>query len=163
VRILGIDPGTKITGFGIIENLENNCVYVSSGIINLSKINGIQLKLSKLYSELIDIIDNYNPTAVALEDVFYAKNIKSTMKLAYAKGAVFLAASHKQLKVYEYSPTNIKSVVSGYGRADKGDVGEILKHIIERMPDTFTTKDESDAIALAYCHYTTEIFKLRTL
>lgn len=161
MKILGIDPGTNITGYGIVEKDDEICEYVTSGIINLKKYKTIQDKLKNLYSEIMEIIKQYKPTAIALEDLFYAKNIKSTVKLAYAKGVIFLAASHAGLDVYEYSPTNVKSVASGYGRAGKEELSKLLCHLICKMPETFNTQDESDAIALAYCHISTESYNMR--
>ena len=156
---IGIDPGSKYTGFGIIKKNNQNFDYIDSGIINLSKINDIQDKLKILYQKLSNLIDEYSPDSIAVEDIFYAKNIKSTIKLGYVKGTVFLISAHKNIKVYEYTPTNIKSSITCNGRASKEAVRNMLKNLINNLPVNYLKMDESDALSIAYCHLVTINFK----
>ena len=161
MRVLGIDPGTNLTGFAVIEKEGNTFSRIESGIINLRKSKNISEKLEKLYNEIVSVIDTYHPDSLAIEDIFYYKNVKSTVKLAYAKGVIILAAAHRGVKVFEYTPTNIKSVTTGCGRATKDSVGAMLPHLVRNLPENFRYKDESDAIALAYCHLATYLFEER--
>jgi crossover junction endodeoxyribonuclease RuvC len=159
VKVLGIDPGTNITGYAVIEKKESQILYKDSGVINLKNSDDISLKLEKLYNKTVEIIIRHHPDSLALEDIFYYKNVKSTVKLAYAKGVIFLAAAHKGIEVFEYTPTNVKSVATGNGRATKDSVKQLLYHLIGNLPENFQMKDETDAIALAYCHLLTSSFK----
>ncbi len=161
MRVLGIDPGTNVTGFAVIEKKGNTFSRIESGIINLRKSKNISEKLETLYNEIVSVIDTYHPNSLAIEDIFYYKNVKSTVKLAYAKGVIILAAAHRDVKVFEYTPTNIKSVTTGCGRATKDSVGAMLPHLVRNLPENFRYKDESDAIALAYCHLATYLFEER--
>ncbi len=156
--VIGIDPGTKITGYGIIRKKGNNFLYISSGIFNLKLFPDIQTKLKCLYNDFIKLLDYYNPDSVAIEDIFYSKNVKSTIKLGYVKGAIFLAAIHRGIKVVEYEPTKVKSTVTGNGRATKDSVRKMINCLIDNLPEIKHT-DESDALAIAYCHITEENFK----
>ncbi len=151
MKIIGFDPGTNITGFGILEKKNDKIIYIQSGIIDLRKYKNIQLKLSKIYEKIIEIGKRYKPDAVALEDVFVAKNTKSTIKLGYVKGIIFLAASHLKLDTFEYSPTSIKLSITGYGRATKDEIRKMLPNIIDNLNEK-KSADECDAIAIAYCH-----------
>ena len=161
MRVLGVVPGTNLTGFAIVEKKENSFICNESGVINLRKAKNIAEKLETLYNTIISLIDKFNPNSVALEDIFYYKNVKSTVKLAYAKGVIILAAAHREIDVFEYTPTNVKSVTTGCGRATKDSVGDMLPHLVKNLPKTFKYRDESDAIALAYCHLATYLFEER--
>jgi len=161
VVVIGIDPGSKITGFGIIRKSGQDIDYLSSGTINLENISDTQLKLKKIYNEFSSLIKIHHPESVAVEDIFYATNVKSTIKLGYVKGVILLAAIDNNLQTFEYSPTNIKSAVTGNGRADKESVKNMLRYLVKGLPDTFHYTDESDAIAIAYCHINTISFNRR--
>ena len=156
--VIGIDPGSKYTGFGIIEKKGQDFNYIDSGIINLSKIKNIQAKLKKLYLEFSNLLDRYSPDSIAVEDIFYAKNIKSTIKLGYIKGTIFLASAHKDIAVFEYTPTNVKSAITCNGRATKESVRSMLCNLIKNLPENYFKIDESDALSIAYCHLITKIF-----
>jgi len=159
VKVLGIDPGTRITGYAIVEKIGNEAVCIKSGIIDIKKTVDISEKLLKLYNETVNLIELFKPESIALEDIFYYKNVKSTIKLAYAKGVIFLAAARNGMEVFEYTPTNVKCAVTGSGRAPKDSVIKLLPHLVENLPDNFRFQDESDAIALAYCHLMTNSFE----
>lgn len=180
IRILGIDPGC-ITGYGIIEtnfdcrlvnkrselkgvlnsnSMTHDCIYVASGKIDLSLKKPLHLRLKNLYIALVDIINEYNPHEVVVEKVFFAKNAKSALSLGQIRGVVLLAASSESLNVYEYSALEVKKAITGYGRAEKRQVQEMVKRILfpNFKPHTSSfvlNEDASDALALAICHINT--------
>src|SRR5690606_1059405 len=106
--ILGVDPGTIFTGFGIIRQEGSNFLLIKNGLIKLSSINSLPEKLAIIYDELVDIIKLYKPDEFALETAFYGKNVQSAMKIGYARGAAILAAAHSKIPMSEYSPREIK-------------------------------------------------------
>ena len=151
MKVIGFDPGTNITGFGIIEQTKNELNYIDSGIIDLRKIKDIQEKLNLIYLKVTEFIKNYNPSSVALEDIFVAKNTKGTIKLGYVKGIIFLASKQMNLKVYEYSSTRVKQSITGYGRATKEEIRKMLPNLINNFKLN-NYPDATDALAIAYCH-----------
>ena len=159
MRIIGFDPGTYITGFGIIEKTNGELIYINSGIIDLRKIKDIQKKLDKIYNEVIKLIRKFKPDSVALEDVFVAKNTRGTIKLGYVKGIIFLAAEHMDLATYEYSPTTVKQSITGYGRTTKEEIRKMLPNLIKNF-ELNKFPDATDAIAIAYCHLVNQSFML---
>ncbi len=156
--VIGVDPGTRITGYGVIKKKNNNFTYIDSGILNLKQFDNIQDKLKNIYNFFNKLIKHYNPTSIAIEDIFYSKNIKSTIKLGYIKGTIFLAAIHQNKTVVEYEPTKVKSSVTGNGRASKDSVRKMINCLIDNVPN-IKHNDESDALAIAYCHMVEENFK----
>ncbi len=157
MRVLGFDPGTNITGFGIIEGNESKLSYISCGIIDLRKIKSIQKKLDLIYNKVLEIVKEFNPDSIAIEDVFVAKNTKGTIKLGYVKGVIFLAAEHIGINVYEYSATTVKQSITGYGRSTKDEIRRLLPNLLHNFKDT-SYRDASDALAIAYCHLTHTLF-----
>ena len=157
MRIIGFDPGTYITGFGIIEKSNGELTYINSGVIDLRKIDNIQKKLDKIYTEVIKLIRKFKPDSVALEDVFVAKNTKGTIKLGYVKGIIFLAAEHMDLTTYEYSPTTVKQSITGYGRTTKEEIRKMLPNLIKNF-ELNKFPDATDALAIAYCHLVNQSF-----
>ena len=151
MKVIGFDPGTNITGFGIIEENKNEFNYIDSGIIDLRKVKDIQEKLHLIYLKVVDFIKNYNPSSVALEDIFVAKNTKGTIKLGYVKGIILLASKQLNLKVYEYSSTKVKQSITGYGRATKEEIRKMLPNLINNFKLN-NYPDATDALAIAYCH-----------
>jgi crossover junction endodeoxyribonuclease RuvC len=148
--ILGIDPGTKITGYGIIDNDGSRISSLTYGEIKIKRGESLSGCLRKIYDDLINIIRKFTPNALALEDVFYGKNIKSLIKLGHARGAVILAAIHSDVPVYEYTPLEIKKAVVGYGRAEKHQVQQMVRAILNL--DETPASDASDGLAAAICH-----------
>ena len=149
--ILGVDPGTNYTGFGIIKQKSNNYIRVINGIIKLPTNKSLPLKLEIIYDELVKIIDTYKPDEFAIETAFYGKNVKSAMKIGYARGAALLAAVHKKVPTSEYSPREIKKSVVGRGSASKEQVYYMIKTLLE-LKEEKIRYDESDALAVAICH-----------
>jgi crossover junction endodeoxyribonuclease RuvC len=150
LRILGIDPGTNVTGYGIVEKHSNGLTKVLYGEIRTVKKQQLSQRLKIIFTDLMAVIEKSEPDTVVLEDIFFGKNVKSLIKQGHARGVVLLAASMKGLPVYEYSPLEIKKAVVGYGRAEKSQVQQMVKAIL-RLSD-LPPEDAADALAIAICH-----------
>lgn len=150
MRILGIDPGTNITGYGVIEKHRNGFLMIRHGEIRVSKEWKLSERLVRIYDGLMDVLTETRPGMAALEDIFYGKNVKSLIAQGHARGVILLAASRSGVPVYEYSPLEIKKAVVGYGRAEKSQVQKMVKVILE-LPE-LPTPDAADALAVAVCH-----------
>ncbi len=148
-RILGIDPGSRITGFGIIERHRQQSVYVTSGCIRTqSKL--MPQRLQEIYTGLTQIIEQYQPTISAIEQVFVHRNVASALKLGQARGVAILACVQHNLTVHEYAPTQIKQAVVGNGHAEKIQVQQMVK-ILLSLSNT-PQVDAADGLAAALCH-----------
>jgi len=150
MRILGIDPGTNVTGYGVIEKQRSGLKEILHGEIKVAKSRRLSQRLLLVYNGLIAVIEKSNPDMLAVEDIFYGKNVKSLIKQGHARGIVLLTASIKGLPVYEYSPLEIKKAVVGYGLAEKSQVQQMVKAILglSNLPP----EDAADALAIAICH-----------
>ena len=149
--ILGIDPGTNITGFGIIKYEKNNYNRVASGIIKLPSSKPIPERLKIIYEELVSLIKKYKPDEFAIETAFYGKNVQAAMKIGYARGVSILAAVHNKVPASEYSPREVKKAVVGKGAASKEQVNYMIKSLLIINQDSVKS-DEADALAIALCH-----------
>lgn len=155
--ILGVDPGTNLTGFGIIENggkngsTQSSFIHISSGIIQLAQEKSLSLKLQIIYDELVGIIKRFKPDEFAIETAFYGKNVQSAMKIGYARGVSLLAAVQNNIPASEYSPREIKKSVAGRGAASKEQVCYMIKTLLA-INSLKMKYDESDALAVALCH-----------
>ena len=149
--ILGVDPGTNLTGFGIIRQNNNNFALIKNGLIKLSDNSSLSQKLVIIYDELLKLIHLYKPDEFAIETAFYGKNVQSAMKIGYARGAAILAAAHCKIPMSEYSPREIKKSVVGRGAASKEQVSFMIKNILS-VKEKKMKYDESDALAVAICH-----------
>jgi len=148
--VLGVDPGSNVTGYGLIEKKENKLSCVDYGIIRPPAKAPFSRRIYRIFEELSDIMDRFAPEEMAVEDLFFAKNAKSSLKLGHARGAIFVAAVQNNVKIYEYTPLEIKKSVVGYGRATKEQVRVMVKMILKL--DTEPALDTSDALAAAICH-----------
>jgi crossover junction endodeoxyribonuclease RuvC len=148
--VLGVDPGSRVTGFGLVEKKNNELIHIHSGMIKSSGKSPFYQRIHKIFQTMVEIMGQYQPHQLAIEDMFYAKNAQSSLKLGHARGAVLIAAVHCDIPIFEYSPLEIKKSVVGYGRADKEQVQSMVK-IILRM-NTILSLDTSDALATAICH-----------
>ncbi len=149
--ILGVDPGTLTTGFGIIKYYKNEFHYINSGILKPSKFPILSDKLELIYDELDKLIKTYKPDEFSIETAFYGKNVQSAMKIGYARGVSLLAAVHNKVPANEYSPREVKKAVVGNGAASK----EQVEYMVSKLLNIETEKmklDETDAIAVAICH-----------
>jgi crossover junction endodeoxyribonuclease RuvC len=152
MRVLGIDCGGAYTGYGVVEtNSGGRLCCLAWGAIKLSPREALPRRLSQIFTELRQIIAQHRPDQVAIEDVFYALNVKSALKLGQVRGVAMLAAAVNGLKVTEYSPLTIKSAVVGYGRAEKGQVQHMVARLLD-LPAPPYPMDASDALAIAICH-----------
>ncbi|MCK9273789.1 MAG: crossover junction endodeoxyribonuclease RuvC [Syntrophales bacterium] len=150
VIILGIDPGTRITGYGIIEKLKGELRYLSHGEIKSPNDSPLSIRLKLLFDSLMAVVNKWQPQALVIEDIFYGKNVKSLIIQGHARGAVLLIAPFNNIPVYEYSPLEIKKAVVGYGRAEKKQVQQMVKTILNLSKAA--PPDASDALAAAICH-----------
>jgi crossover junction endodeoxyribonuclease RuvC len=148
--ILGVDPGSRATGFGIISRRGNSLGIVDAGVIRLTSEKRFAKRLERLYARLNEVIRLHHPTVSAVEDVFHAVNPRSALLLGHARGAIMLAAVHGGLPVYEYTPTEVKQAVVGYGRAEKAQVQHMVR-ILLNLPER-PAQDAADALAVAICH-----------
>jgi len=150
LRILGIDPGSHVTGYGIIEKKGNYLRHVLHGEIKAKKDSLLSVMLISIYKQLSEIITQTDPQAIALENIFYGKNVRSLIKQAQVRGVVIFAGADKGLNVFEYSPLEVKKAVVGYGRAEKRQVQVMVKAIL-KLPE-LPPADAADALATAICH-----------
>lgn len=149
--ILGIDPGTVVTGFGIISFKDNSFDYIDSGVIKTNVSTSMPERLNEIYTTIDNIIIRYKPEEFAIETAFYGKNVQSAMKLGFARGVSMLAAVRKNLEIGEYSPREVKKAVVGKGSASKEQVTYMVATLLNL--DTEDMKfDETDALAVACCH-----------
>ena len=150
MKILGVDPGLVHTGFGIIS-YEKVVKALDFGIISPDKDSPLSLRLNTIYSDMKSLIKKYKPDCLSVEEVFYSNNIKTTMKLGQARGAVLIAAAHFNLQVYEYSARKIKLSLTGNGSSTKEQVQFMVKKLLlmDKLPQPI---DASDALAIAICY-----------
>ncbi|HSM87640.1 MAG TPA: crossover junction endodeoxyribonuclease RuvC [Candidatus Limnocylindrales bacterium] len=152
MRVMGIDCGSEYTGFGVVEEMPDKRLFCcTTGAIKLRGRDSMAQKLQQIYAQLTAIISEHQPEMVAIEDVFYAVNVKSALKLGQVRGVAMLAASASGLPVTEYAPLAIKSAVVGYGRAEKGQVQQMVMRLLD-LPAPPEPADAADALAIAICH-----------
>lgn len=150
MRILGIDPGSRATGYGLIEQQGNRLIHLDNGAIFTRSDDELALRLQRIYRELSRLIEEFRPEAVAVEQVFMAKNPASALKLGHARGVALLAGINAELPVAEYSALQVKSAVVGYGKAAKTQVQQMTRTLLN-LPE-IAQEDAADALAVAICH-----------
>ena len=150
--ILGVDPGSRKTGFGVIEKTNQSFRYIVSGIIRMSD-EPLPARLQQINSGLLDVIEEYHPDEMAIEQVFMAKNASSALKLGQARGAAIVAATSRGLPVAEYEARKIKQSVVGHGGADKHQVQQMVQQLLNLS--ACPREDAADALAAAICHANT--------
>lgn len=151
MRILGIDPGLIVNGYGILEVREGQAKVVTCGIIRVPAQRDFPLRLKTIYDGIDKLIGTYQPHQAAVEDLFYAENVKSALRMGHARGVVLLALARHQIPVSEYSPREIKVAVAGHGGASKEQVRRMVEALLE-MDQPPAPMDVSDALAVALCH-----------
>jgi crossover junction endodeoxyribonuclease RuvC len=155
VRVFGIDCGTEVTGFGVVETCdadrEPRLACIAMGAIRLKKNKPLAERLDQVHNELTAAMIRWQPDAVAIEDVFYSVNAKSALKLGEVRGVALLAAANRGLKVAEYAPLSVKSSVVGYGLAKKEQVQFMVARLLD-LPELPQPADAADALAIAICH-----------
>ncbi len=156
--ICGVDPGTRATGYGILDVEGSKCSYISHGTIT-PKEKAISERLKTMFSELTEVFRKHHPQEMAIETSFYAINAQSALKLGQARGVIILAATLRDIPVFEYSPTEVKKATCAYGRAGKAQVGAMVKAILNLPKDSISSKDATDALAIGLCHASSRRFK----
>ena len=150
LRFLGIDPGLRFTGWGVVSTNGNNLSYLGSGTVCSPADKPLADRLYYIFSELRLVMQEYSPDECGVEEVFVNRNPNSTLKLGHARAAAILAAADSKVKVFEYAPNLIKKSVVGVGHADKNQINVMVKFLLPNAE--FDTNDAADALAVAICH-----------
>lgn len=152
--IMGIDPGTQVMGYGLLRVLDNKPSMMAMGIIELNKYGDHYLRLAKIYSRVIGLIEEFLPDELAIEAPFFGKNVQSMLKLGRAQGVAMAAAISRDIPIHEYAPLKIKMAITGNGRAAKEQVSYMLQKILHIPDDQMLHQlDASDGLAAALCHF----------
>ena len=151
MRILGIDPGTRSMGYGVIETNEDKITPISYGALNTKTRSPIGERLSFLYKAISEIISQYQPDAVAVEQPFVSQNVKAALAIGKAQAVAILAAANRQIPVYEYTPAQVKQRVANYGASSKEQIQEMVKLQLG-LTEVPQPSDAADALAIALCH-----------
>lgn len=160
-RVLGIDPGSAVTGWGIVEAAGTSLIHLAHGTVVTAGIHGQAARLERIYRGLEEVIDSYNPDGVCVERVFFARNPQSALKLGQARGVAILAAAKRSLAVHEYAAVEIKAAVVGYGHATKQQVQMMIASLLRlsgKLP-----ADAADALAAAICHLHMQVLRARLI
>ena len=150
MRVLGIDPGYATIGYGVIDTNGNKHKVVDYGVITTPKNENIAVRLAMIYESMTTIIDKFKPDEIAVEELFFVKNITTGINVAHARGIILLASVHACGKLYEYTPLQIKQAITGYGRAEKKQMQKMVQTLLNlrEMPKP---DDAADALAVALC------------
>ncbi len=157
--VLGVDPGSMVTGYGLVEKVDNRIICVKAGSISSGGKVPFYERIYKIFVSMTNIMQQYHPAEMAIEDLFFAKNVKSSLKLGHARGAALIAAAHCGIKIFEYTPLEIKKSIVGYGRATKEQVQSMVQMML-KLPSKLGP-DTSDALAAAICHINWTRFEKR--
>lgn len=151
MRIIGIDPGTGILGFGVIELKKNDAVLIDAGVITTPAHTPLEERLEEIHNSLTDIIAQNKPQAMSIEKLFFNKNVTTAISVSHARGVAMLAGQKAGLSIHEYTPLEIKMAITSYGKADKKQVQEMVKLLLKlnRVPKP---DDAADALAAALTH-----------
>jgi crossover junction endodeoxyribonuclease RuvC len=151
MRIIGIDPGYAILGYGVVDKTPSKYSLVECGVLTTDKDEPMPERLKRIYSMLMEVISEFGPEASAVEELFFNSNAKTAIRVGEARGAAILACANSGLLVYEYTPLQIKQAIAGYGRADKRQMQELVRRIcgLKEVP---SPDDAADAVAAAICH-----------
>jgi crossover junction endodeoxyribonuclease RuvC len=153
MRILGIDPGTGILGFGVIEAVQGKLELVDAGVIRTPVHEDDAVRLQTIYEELTDIIASTQPTVMSVEKLFFARNVTTAMTVAQARGVVLLCGRQAGMEIFEYTPLQIKMAITSYGKADKKQVQEMVR-VLLALKEVPKPDDCADALAAAITHST---------
>lgn len=149
--VLGIDPGTAITGYGLVKGEDDDLTLVAYGAITTSSDRTMPERLQHIYRELTALIQDRQPMAVAVEELFFSKNVRTALSVGQARGVALLAAANAGLPVHEYTPLQVKQAIAGYGRATKDQVQQMVRMLLA-LDSVPQPDDAADAIAVAICH-----------
>ena len=150
--ILGIDPGTIVMGYGLLQQKGKELSIIRMGVLKLGKLENQALKLKKIFERMLELIEEYKPDEMAIEAPFFGKNVQSMLKLGRAQGVAMAAALYRDIPIFEYAPRTIKQTITGNGSASKEQVSKMLQAMLrfDEIPEFF---DATDALAAAVCHY----------
>jgi crossover junction endodeoxyribonuclease RuvC len=151
MRILGIDPGTGILGFGVIDVIKGNATLVDGGVIRTPVNEDDAVRLQTIFEEVTEIIKLNKPDQMSVEKLFFAQNVTTAMTVAQARGVVLLAGKQARLEIFEYTPLQIKQAITGYGRAEKKQIQEMVR-VILKLKEVPKPDDCADALAAAITH-----------
>ncbi len=157
MRVIGVDPGNAVTGYGVVERA-GTVKYVAAGTVRTQKSTTRPQRLATIYDRLLRVLDRYAPDVMSLERAFVAINVQSAFALGEARAVAMLAAAHRGVKVFEYTPADVKLSVAGYGRADKLQVKQMVRRTLLLNEVGELVDDAADALAIALCH----LFKRRS-
>lgn len=149
--VLGIDPGTAITGYGLVKGEDDDLSLVAYGAITTSSDWPLPERLQRIYRELTALIEDQQPTAVAVEELFFSKNVRTALSVGQARGVALLAAANAGLPIHEYTPLQVKQAITGYGRATKDQIQQMVRMLLA-LDSVPQPDDAADAIAVAICH-----------
>jgi crossover junction endodeoxyribonuclease RuvC len=149
--VLGIDPGTAITGYGLVRGEGDDLTLVAYGAITTSSDWPLPERLQRIYQELTALIEDQQPTVAAVEELFFSKNVRTALSVGQARGVALLAAANARLPIHEYTPLQVKQAIAGYGRATKDQVQQMVKMLLA-LDSVPQPDDAADAIAVAICH-----------
>jgi crossover junction endodeoxyribonuclease RuvC len=151
VLVLGIDPGTAITGYGLVHEQDDGLILVQCGVVTTPSSQPLPERLQTIYRSLSDVIRRWQPEQAAVEELFFSRNVRTALSVGHARGVALLALVDAGLPIYEYKPLEIKQAVAGYGGADKQQIQEMVRMLLnlERVPQP---DDAADAVAVAVCH-----------
>lgn len=152
VVILGIDPGTAITGFGVLADHRGDARALEFGVIRTPAEDPLPKRLQALYDELNALLARHRPHAVAVEELFFAKNARTALTVGHARGVVLLAAAQSGAQIFQYKPAEVKQAVTGYGNAEKRQIQEMVRLLLG-LDDIPRPDDAADALAIALCHF----------
>lgn len=150
MRVIGIDPGTTTTGWGVVESNGNTLRHVASGCIRTQPGESLPSRLGKIFSELTRIMDEHKPQQAIVEEIFVSHNVQSALKLGHARGVAIAAANNQGLPIHEYTALQVKKSVVGYGRAEKGQMQEMVRILLCMAKNA--PQDAADALGVAICH-----------
>lgn len=159
MRVLGIDPSLRSTGFGVVEYAGNAYVPIVYGIIKPSPKLPFPDRLNEIRTELEKIMERFGPEEAGIENAFFAQNVRTALSLGQVRGAILVALASKAVRLFEYSALEIKKAVTGYGQADKDQVRTMVKTLLN-LEDDALSLDASDALAAAICHLNVRIFRI---
>ncbi len=150
--VLGIDPGTAITGYGVITDRDSQPEVITYGAITTPADLALPNRLITIHREVLNLIDQYKPDQAAIEQLFFNKNVRTALAVGHARGVIMLALAEKNVPIYEYTPLEVKQAVTGNGRAEKKQIQEMIKILLEleKIPKP---DDAADALAIAVCHF----------
>jgi crossover junction endodeoxyribonuclease RuvC len=151
MRVLGIDPGTAITGYGVVGEVQRELQPLAFGVIKTPADQPLPRRLQLIYRAISDLAEEWKPTAAAVEELFFSRNVRTAMSVGQARGVALLALADAGLDVAEYTPLAIKQAVTGYGNADKAQIQEMVRLLL-RLEKVPRPDDAADALAVAICH-----------